>query len=545
VLYQGSADNGLAFRILCANSIEVRPVAKNHNSRFVTGVNCKVSEAMPASRYVSPETAASDEVPALIRSYLTRVQSGTGKVVINSRASTTELGQFRAVGSLVLGEGWSGLEPWGVWSEGHRAVLYLKGENAGEILIEARGAISEIHPSLKTQFRIGSSETHFVFSLPETRFAQIKLPIPAELAGAPVIRIEMGIEAPKTPFEQTGGVSTDCRRVGIGLSSIQLLPSGTGDSPATDTMASKPPDHRATTVRQDDWSRKSVWGKANVIALTMVYNEGGALRRWLRHYGRHLGERNLLVIDDGSNDGSTDDVGLAGRLTIPRKLADDGERADFVSDLQRDLLRYFDAVIYADCDEFLVPDPRRYQSVREYVDNMTSDCVRPVAFNLIQIRDEELPLDPNRPILDQRSYCQFFTPECKPVLAKVPIRYEAGFHHCDRKALLDPDLLLVHSKLADFSAALARLSLTREMAWSERAIHAGWGNHSRSKDPELIGSFDTAERFLRSGGLAESLRPGELAARINSEIDQKGPPYRCVPSSGPLARVPEWLRGTV
>ena len=82
------------------------------------------------------------------------------------------------------------------------------------------------------------------------------------------------------------------------------------------------------------------------------------------------------MIDDRIDDGSTDDVGLAGRLTIPRMLFDDGQRAEFVSDLQRDLLRYFDVVIYTDCDELLVPD-QAFRSLREYTENVAVDCVHP------------------------------------------------------------------------------------------------------------------------------------------------------------------------
>jgi Glycosyl transferase family 2 len=492
-----------------------------------------------------------NQIPEEVSTYLTEVPGGE-RVVINNHHSPLRLGQFRAIGSLVMGDGWSGLEPWGVWSDGDVAILYIKNvlqsedpglaESVGYVIFEARSAVSEKQPKLTMCFQLGSFCTEFLFSWPDAAHAMVKVPVPTELMLAPVLRVEIRINGQKTPYELTEGGILDRRRVGIGIASVEVR------AHAEDQAASGYA-RRSGAVESKERRHPKIepikGGKANVIAMTMVYNEGDALERWLRHYGRHVGERNLLVIDDGSDDGSTEDIGLAGRVSVPRRLADDGERADFVSDLQRALLRYYDAVIYTDCDEFLVPDPRRFANLREYVDQTTAECVRPVAFNIIHIRDKESEIDKDRPILDQRAYCQFFTPECKPSLAKAPTRYQAGFHNSDKKVLLDPELLLVHSKLADFSAALARLALTRNLRWSDRAIRAGWGNHSRAEDNILIGSFDTAERFLRDGHAIECLDPENLAKEVNAQMDDGGPPYRCQPFTGPLSMVPDWLRGTV
>ncbi len=42
------------------------------------------------------------------------------------------------------------------------------------------------------------------------------------------------------------------------------------------------------------------------VAITMVRDERDMLPRWIRHYGNHVGLDHLIVIDDNSQDGSTD-----------------------------------------------------------------------------------------------------------------------------------------------------------------------------------------------------------------------------------------------
>ena len=43
-------------------------------------------------------------------------------------------------------------------------------------------------------------------------------------------------------------------------------------------------------------------------AVTFVYNESFNLPLWRRHYGAQLGTENLFIVDDGSDDGSTDGI---------------------------------------------------------------------------------------------------------------------------------------------------------------------------------------------------------------------------------------------
>jgi hypothetical protein len=276
----------------------------------------------------------------------------------------------------------------------------------------------------------------------------------------------------------------------------------------------------------------------------MVYNEGNMLRRWLAHYGRHLGARNLLVIDHGSDDGSTDDIGGAGRMILPRGPFDDGQRAEFVSGIQQNLLKYYDAVIYTDCDEFLVPDPRHFFDLRSYISAMKTGCIRAVGINVLHIRDREGPLLVNQGLLNQRGYCQFYSRESKPLIARTPLSWTVGFHACNIKSLIDPRLLLFHAKFADFDSALARLAVTREMQWSERAL-VSWGAHQRAGDDTMINGFEMHERHLREVGEVDALCPTAVANQTNAEIEASSNPLRCDSVSGPLRRVPEWLRDTV
>jgi len=97
-----------------------------------------------------------------------------------------------------------------------------------------------------------------------------------------------------------------------------------------------------------------------ICAITNVFNEKLFLPKWLSYYGGQIGIENCLVIDDNTTDGSTDDLLGANRIRIPKAPFDDIRRANMISDIANGMLRSYDCVLYSDCDELLVADPRRF-----------------------------------------------------------------------------------------------------------------------------------------------------------------------------------------
>ena len=153
----------------------------------------------------------------------------------------------------------------------------------------------------------------------------------------------------------------------------------------------------------------------------MARDEGPMLRRWVDHYSRELGPDNLVVIDDNSTDGSTDDLPCP-VIRIPPigKKPFEPSRMGLLSGLADSLLNVYDAVLFSDADEFVVADPDKYDSIRHLVaDRADRDVLGVVALNLVHAPSEG-PLDPARPLLEQRRYAKFLPLMCKPAIKRIP-----------------------------------------------------------------------------------------------------------------------------
>jgi hypothetical protein len=144
-----------------------------------------------------------------------------------------------------------------------------------------------------------------------------------------------------------------------------------------------------------------------LAAVTMVYNEPDYMALWCRHYGAQLGSENCFVIDHGSDDGTTDDLGDVNVIRIPRSPKDNDLRARLVSETCTGLLDRYDAVIHVDIDELLVPDPRYHRNLADCARALTGPVMHAMGLEIWHLEQEEPAIDINRPVSLQRGWTWF------------------------------------------------------------------------------------------------------------------------------------------
>lgn len=224
----------------------------------------------------------------------------------------------------------------------------------------------------------------------------------------------------------------------------------------------------------------------SACVFTMAHNERVNLPIWAGHHGRQVGAENLYVLDHGSTDGSTANLGPVQVVPVERTEFDEYSRTQLINDFQHDLLKRYDIVIYTDCDELVAPDPMRYANLRAYLGRLTRPVTSTVGLNLVHIPNREPRIDLSRPILSQRHYASFSSYYCKPLLVREPVQWSIGFHACDKETVVDPDLYLFHLKSMDQSLAVERLHYTRQMEWAASNLSHNIGSHQRATDDEFV-----------------------------------------------------------
>ena len=190
-----------------------------------------------------------------------------------------------------------------------------------------------------------------------------------------------------------------------------------------------------------------------LAAVTMVRDEAAMLPRWIDHYSRQCdGPASLVVLDDNSKDGSTDDLPCS-VIRIPeetKKRYFERSRMKMSSGIAAGLLAVYDAVMFTDADEFLVADPAKYETLTDLVwDRPGVEALAALCLNVVHHVGAEGDLDPAQPILAQRRLGKFIPRMCKPALKRTPAAWTAASHGLTAPYSIDEDLYLFHAKFAD------------------------------------------------------------------------------------------------
>ena len=282
--------------------------------------------------------------------------------------------------------------------------------------------------------------------------------------------------------------------------------------------------------------------------MTMARDEAEMLPRWVRHYAAQVGLENLVVLDDNSTDGSTDDLGC----TVHRLPPLAGERFEatrmrLVSGLAGGFLAAYDVVVFVDVDEFLVPDPTRHANLRGFLAARPGrEVIAPMALNVIHLPQVEGPLRADEPVLGQRRFAKFTPLMCKPSIKRIDAAWRSASHGIEAPFEIDPELYMLHLKFADRDGLLRVATHRKELVETDgRAKGSSWGDDV----DDILASFDETVADVDVDNVPV-FEPG--AVDLSWIVEQREGFYRTKGAGQvralrqrPLHRVPESLLGLV
>ncbi|WP_372733808.1 glycosyltransferase family 2 protein [Nocardioides sp.] len=286
----------------------------------------------------------------------------------------------------------------------------------------------------------------------------------------------------------------------------------------------------------------------SVGVITMARDEGPMLRHWVEHYADQVGAEHVLVIDDNSSDGSTDDLGCP-VIRIPqlRKRGFEPSRMGLLAGISAGLLEAYDAMLFTDADEFVVADPARHESLRHFAAARAGrEAVGVMGLNLIHDTSREPALDFDRPLLQQRTLAKFMPLMCKPALKWVPAAWAHASHGILCPFEVDPELFMFHFKFADRGRLEEIAGLRHHVNTTDnRAAGTSW---ARPAD-EMVALLDEVAAAIKPGRV-EEFDPAKVD--LAGIVKKQGPMWRAtgkgqVPGmrSRPVVSIPARFRGVL
>lgn len=221
-----------------------------------------------------------------------------------------------------------------------------------------------------------------------------------------------------------------------------------------------------------------------IAAITMARNDAFFLKHWIAYYGSQLGEENLYVYLDGTDQPIPPTAGKTNVIHCERiegmVVSAEKRRLSHLSNVAAELLQKYDLVIGTDADEFLVVDPTLNETLTSYLSKVyIKVALSGLGMDVGQNMKVEKKIDENSSFLSQRSYAVISSRYTKPVVVAKPVTWGSGFHRIKgHNFKIDKNLYLFHFGVFDYDMVMARFQDKDRMA-------AGWERHMKKRSKAI------------------------------------------------------------
>ena len=215
-----------------------------------------------------------------------------------------------------------------------------------------------------------------------------------------------------------------------------------------------------------------------VCAITDTMTPGFYFDLWYRYYSEQIGAENLHVLYLGSDVEAMKKYNLGSLINLPNVAYDNDQRAKFNSGIASSFCNYYENVIFCDTDEFVIPNPHKYDGIIDFCSKSSGDYFTAIGMDVFQMPSEKSLMFSDKMLGVQRKYGQFNSPMCKTVLTRQPITWTKGFHSCSYYPNFG-ELYLFHLKRADLEIRIAWSAFAKGVSF---ASDANAKYHSREAD---------------------------------------------------------------
>lgn len=226
--------------------------------------------------------------------------------------------------------------------------------------------------------------------------------------------------------------------------------------------------------------------KKRCAVFTTVKNESIFLPIWLRHYKQYFNDNDIYVLDHSSTDNSTLNLSVNVKRVENDYVNDHNWLVSLAQQFQRELLKEYECVIFAESDEILYSLENPFDQI---IDRFISGDEMYQSFNgysVIQDLQNESSLQPGDKIFAKRNYWYKDAAEDKTLMSKVPLEWTWGFHSLkNRPNNYHRDLYIVHLHRFDFETMLNR-HVTRT---SFKQKNDGGGHHWKTNRDDVLKVF--------------------------------------------------------